>query len=290
VWFPDDPRQTPWSRFLDEVAAADYSWVELGPFGYVPTDPSRLADELSRRGLSLAGGTVGGHGGLQHRANWSALQASARDVMALTGALGGQHLVLLPEGYRNNETGGYIEPAELDSEHWHDLIAGANELGKLAAEEYGISVDFHPHADSHVETQTQIERFLQDSDPRYVSLCLDTGHIAYRRGDNVALVREFPDRIGYAHIKHVDPDVAQAAAEEDIPFGKAVSRGVCVEPPGGDPNAAEVVKALNELGRELFVVVEQDMYPCPFDAPLPIAIRTRTYLNSIGLGKAPSPR
>ena len=34
---------------------------------------------------------------------------------------------------------------------------------------------------------------------------------------------------------------------------------------------------------ELFVVVEQDMYPVDFDRPLPIAIRTRAYLQSVGL-------
>ena len=31
VWFPDDPHQTPWQRFLDEVQEAGYSWIELGP-------------------------------------------------------------------------------------------------------------------------------------------------------------------------------------------------------------------------------------------------------------------
>ena len=43
VWFPDDPRQTPWRRFLDEVVTAGYSITELGPFGYLPTDPVHAA-------------------------------------------------------------------------------------------------------------------------------------------------------------------------------------------------------------------------------------------------------
>src|SRR6202035_2687135 len=29
VWFPDHPRQVPWQRFLDEVQAAGYHWIEL---------------------------------------------------------------------------------------------------------------------------------------------------------------------------------------------------------------------------------------------------------------------
>jgi inosose dehydratase len=42
VWFADDPHQTPWHRFLDELAAAGYRWLELGPYGYLPTDPAGM--------------------------------------------------------------------------------------------------------------------------------------------------------------------------------------------------------------------------------------------------------
>ena len=53
VWFPDDPRQVSWSRYLDEVREAGYALTELGPFGYLPTEPARLRDELEARGLDL---------------------------------------------------------------------------------------------------------------------------------------------------------------------------------------------------------------------------------------------
>ena len=56
VWFPQDDRQPPWRRFLDEVAEAGYEWVELGPYGYLPTDPEQLRDELGQRGLKLSAG------------------------------------------------------------------------------------------------------------------------------------------------------------------------------------------------------------------------------------------
>ena len=70
VWVADDPAQTPWQRFLDEVVAAGYEWVELGPYGYLPTDPQRLGDELAKRALKVAGGTVHGVGGLHNPAHW----------------------------------------------------------------------------------------------------------------------------------------------------------------------------------------------------------------------------
>ena len=46
VWFANDPRQTPWHRFLDEISEAGYEWMELGPFGYLPTDPKTLKQEV----------------------------------------------------------------------------------------------------------------------------------------------------------------------------------------------------------------------------------------------------
>jgi inosose dehydratase len=147
-----------------------------------------------------------------------------------------------------------------------------------------VALQFHPHADSHVETQDQTERFLADTDPRYVNLCLDTGHLAYRRADSVELIRRYPERIGYVHIKQMDPDVVARAEREDLAFGQAVALGASCEPPAGLPDVPSVVAALSELDTEMFVVVEQDMYPVDFDVPAPIAARTRDYLRTVGVG------
>ena len=282
VWFADDPRQTPWQRFLDEMAAAGYHWLELGPYGYLPTDPAQLSDELAKRELTCAGGTVAGVGG-PHK-DFDTVMAETRKVATLTAALGAKNLIFVPvPGYRDDVTGAYHQPASLDADGWKALTSNSNTLGKMLAEEYGLAMRFHPHADYHVETQAQTERYLEDTDPRYVSLCLDTGHLAYRRADVPAIIRKYPDRIGYVHIKQMDPAIADRAAAEDLPFGQAVAQGASVEPPAGRPDVPSVLAALEELDAELFVVVEQDMYPVDFDLPLPIATRTRQYLNSAGL-------
>ncbi|GAA3343723.1 sugar phosphate isomerase/epimerase [Amorphoplanes nipponensis] len=282
VWFADDPRQTPWQRFLDELAGAGYRWLELGPYGYLPTDPAQLRDELDRRELTCAGGTVAGAGG-PHK-DFDAVLAETRKVAALTAALGARHLIFVPvPGYRDDVTGAYHEPAELSPERWRALIDNSNTLGRMLAEEYGLTMQFHPHADYHVETQAQTERFLEETDPRYVSLCLDTGHLAYRGADVPAVIRKYPERIGYVHIKQMDPAIAERAAREDMAFGRAVALGASVEPPAGRPDIPSVLEALGELDADLFVVVEQDMYPVDFDVPLPIATRTRAYLTSVGL-------
>lgn len=285
VWFAQDPLQTPWSRFLDEISEVGYQWIELGPYGYLPTDAHQLGDELARRKLKVAGGTMHGHSGLHRPGDFKVIVDVTKKVAKLTSGVGANHVIFVPvPGYRDDKTGAYLAPPELDDEQWKIMIKATNELGKIILEQYGVRLQFHPHADSHVETQKQTERFLQDTDPRYVSLCLDTGHLAYRRADVVSLIRTFPDRIGYVHIKQMDPKIIAIAERDNLPFGKAVAMGASCEPPQGEPNVEEVSRALQELKAELFVIVEQDMYPTEFDKPKPIAARTRTVLRKCGIG------
>ena len=284
VWFADDPRQTPWKRFLDELPGAGYRWLELGPYGYLPTDPSQLSDELAQRSLWVAGGTMHGLSGLHRPNDFDAIAAQTRRVAALTQAVGGRHLIFVPvPGYRDDVTGAYLAPAVLARGEWRTMIDAVDRLGRIVAEEYGLTLQFHPHADYHVETQEQTERFLDDTDPRFVSLCLDTGHLAYRGADVSALIRNYPDRIGYVHIKQMDPDIVAVAERDNLAFGQAVAMGASCAPPAGVPDIPSVLEALRAIEADLFVVVEQDMYPVDFDVPLPIATNTRIYLNSCGL-------
>jgi inosose dehydratase len=288
VWFADDPRQTPWQRFLDELAGVGYEWLELGPYGYLPTDPARLGDELAGRGLRVSGGTMHGFSGLHRPGDFAEILARTRLVAALTAAVGGRDLVFVPvPGYRDDVTGDYLEPRTLDDDGWKTLVRSTNDLGRALAEEYGLRLQFHHHADSYVETRPQIDRLLADTDPQFVSLCLDTGHLAYGGGDAAALIADHPDRIGYLHIKQMDPAIVARARREDLAFGQAVALGASCEPPAGIPDVPTVVRALDERGRDTFVIVEQDMYPVDFDVPQPIAARTREYLHGCGIGARP---
>jgi inosose dehydratase len=281
VWFPDDPRQVPWSRYLDEVRDAGYAWTELGPFGYLPTDPSRLRDELAARGLSLAGGTVAV--ALQRGREALELAKAACDAeMATIGPQGARHLVILPEGYTDLEGRTTLAPS-LTDEEWQALVSGMSELGRYVAGEHGAVLTFHTHADSHVGTQEEIERFLDDTDPQSVQLCLDTGHVAYCGADNLRLIRDYPDRIAYVHLKQVDTAIRARVQDEGLGFAPAVRLGVMVEPPLGEPDMPAVLDALASLDRHLYCVVEQDMYPCEPERPLPIATRTQEYFAALGL-------
>ena len=283
VWFPDDPNQVSWSRFLDEAVEAGYTWIELGPYGYLPTDPGQLGDELGRRGLRLSGGAV--FAGLHRGADAldQAVEECRLEARLLT-ALGARHLVLLPEQYTDMHSGDATEPGALEPAQWNDLTAGMSELARTLHDEFDVELVFHPHADSHVDTQERVERFLTDTDPEHVALCLDTGHISYCGGDNVEIIERFPERIGYVHLKQVDPAVMTRVREEGLSFAEAVQLGAMVEPPLGVPAMEPLLEVLYGLDVDLFAIVEQDLFPCEPDVPLPIATRTAQYLGGCGLG------
>jgi inosose dehydratase len=280
VWYADDPAQTPWTRFLDEVTEAGYTRIELGPYGYLPTDPERLKDELAVRGLEVTAGTIFEH--LHRKDSWDEVHSKVAAVAELTRAMGAEHLVVIPDFWRDPATGEVTEPAELTAKEWPAYATQVNRLARAVRDDYGLRFQFHPHADSHVDTHANVERFLAETDPDLVTLCLDTGHIAYCGGDSLKLIQDFPERIGYVHLKQVDPEVLDTVRAEGLGFGEAVRLGVMCEPPRGEPAMPPILEALAGLDAEIFAIVEQDMYPCEPDRPLPIATRTLGYLRSCG--------
>lgn len=282
VWFPRDPHQVTWDVYLDEVARAGYVYTELGPQGFMPQDPEQLKDEVAARGLTICGGTV--FAGL-HKGQ-DALDTAKRTFgqeARLLQAVGAKHLVHLPEQWTDLHTGEAVQNAEIDLEQWKNLVTGTDELARYLLQEFGIELVFHPHVDTHVDTQVRIERFLFDTDPQYVNLCLDTGHISYCDGDNIQIVERFPERITYVHLKQVDPAVRARVLAERLPLSEAVKLGVMCEPPYGEPEMPPLLETLSRLERDIFTVVEQDLYPVEPDIPLPIGARTAGYYAGCGL-------
>lgn len=74
------------------------------------------------------------------------------------------------------------------------------------------------------------------------------------------------------------PDSSAQVEAEDLDPVEAVRRGVMCEAPRGVPEMGPVLDAVGSLGRDLYAIVGQDMYPCPPEEPLPIARRTQSYL------------
>jgi inosose dehydratase len=280
VWFPDDPKQTPALRFLDEVAEAGVTWIELGPYGYLPTDPDVLRRELSARGLKVTATFV--MFPFEDCERWDAARDEVASTCELVASLGGAYLLLIDDVYTDLFTGELIHSAGLDDRQWTQLVETVEGISDLAVAA-GLTPVFHPHAETHLEYEPQIERLLADTDSR-LGLCLDVGHHAYRGGDPVAFARRYADRLLYLHLKSVDRDVQRKVEAEGIPFAEAVAIDMFVEPARGAVDFVALRAVLEQIGYDGFGIIEQDMYPAPFDKPLPIAKRTLDYLQGIGFG------
>ena len=221
VWFPDDPRQTPWTRFLDEIAEAGYRWTELGPFGYLPTDPAVLERELSSRGLALAAGFV--KFDLEDPEAWRRAEAELDELATLLRALGADYLVVMDELYTEEATGAARFGPTLDDAGWAQLVATTARVNE-AADRLGLRPVFHPHSQTHVEHEDQIERLLADVDG--IELCLDVGHHAYSGGEPVSFFARHRERIPYLHLKSVDGSCATASRVRSCPSPRR-SRRAC---------------------------------------------------------------
>ena len=282
VWFAEDPKQIPWQRFLDEVAEAGYEWIELGPYGYLPTELNRLRAELDTRGLKVSGTFLMAH--LEDPEAWPGLEAELMGAGELLAGLDAKFLLLIDDLHTDWFTGKQIRPERLEEDGWKRLIDTTHRVAQIAREKFDLQLAYHSSPDSHVAFEDQIEKLLEQTDPELVCLGQDIGHLAYRGVDPVDFVRRHHQRIPYLHLKSVDPQLRKKVEREEIPFIHAVELGMFCELSRGAVDYAAFRELLAEIDFNGWAIVEQDMYPAPFDKPLPIAKHNREYLREIGIG------
>ena len=66
-------------------------------------------------------------------------------------------------------------------------------------------------------------------------------------------------------------------------LSEAVQENIFCEPDVGVVNMEAIMEFLTKFDFDGWAIVEQDIYPAPFDKPLPIAKHTREYLEYIGM-------
>lgn len=279
VWFPENEKQIPWERCMDEMQQAGYEGVELGPWGYFPNDYEALKEELDKRDLKLVAGTVGGN-----YVDDTSIDEMMKTIDQLAPLLlkfpTAKYVVLLVDMYTDLMTGEDVMPRELTQEQWQKVYRNVQRVCDYVRK-FGLIPALHPHVDCYIQTEEQIERVLDNTD---VQLCLDTGHHVYGGGEPISFFKKHYSRIPYLHVKECDMEVKKLMDQNAWSFAKAVSEGIMCEPGKGSINFKELFDYMKETGYNGWVVVEQDLYPVKsFDDPLPIAKRTREYLHSAGI-------
>lgn len=269
-----------YTTFLDELKSAGYEGTELGPYGYLPTDPPALAAELKGRSLALTSAFVP----LRLKEPAAGIE-QARRVASLLQALDARYLVLADALWPERETvAGRVAHSgvRLTNADWQTVAANVRAISDLAAR-FGLRCVFHHHAGSYIETPGEVARLLELTE---VGLCLDTGHYAYAGGDPVEAVRGFGSRIEYLHFKDVDPVRLRAANLAGLSFLDGVRAGVFCELGTGCVLFRELVSALEKLGYDGWAVVEQDVDAAGargrtgVRTPLESACASREYLRA----------
>ncbi|MCI6810998.1 MAG: myo-inosose-2 dehydratase [Lachnospiraceae bacterium] len=165
----------------------------------------------------------------------------------------------------------------LNEQEWKVLCEGLDRLGKIAKEEYGVSLTFHHHMGTVVQTAEETDCLMNKTNPEYVGLLFDSGHFAYCGEDPVDLVSKYVKRIKHVHLKDIRPEVVKRVKEEKMSFLAGVRAGAFTVPGDGCVDFPAIFKVLERADFSGYMVVEAEQDPAKAN-PLEYAIRARKYI------------
>lgn len=234
------------NRVLSEMRGAGLTATELGPDGFLPTDPSELKDVLQQNDLTCVGGFVPAvlfdvdHDPANDLAGpLESLVAAGASVVVLAATTGAD---------------GYDSRPVLDDAQWATLFANLDRLAAIVADR-GLLAVLHPHVGTIVETEDDVDRVLAGSS---IPLCLDTGHLLIGGTDPLELAKAVPSRIAHTHLKDVDAALAAKVRSGELTYTDAVKAGMYTPLGTGDVDIAGIISVLRDNGFDGWFVMEQD--------------------------------
>jgi inosose dehydratase len=144
------------------------------------------------------------------------------------------------------------------------------ELGKRTAD-LGIPLGYHNHLNTLSESPANLDLILENSDPKYLKLELDTAHLVAGGGDPAKAIEKYHDRILFLHLKDVH-DIPADTPKAKYPFE-------FVELGRGHVDLPSVFAALDKVKFHGWAVVELDRVPDKSRTPKESAMISKTYLE-----------
>jgi inosose dehydratase len=260
---------------ISEMALAGFVGCEVG--NKYPRDTKILKKALSLRGLSIASAWFSAFLTSKPFEETAEAFKAHRDFLYEMGA---KVIVVSEQG---NSIQGQMETPLFDKkpvfteEEWDLLIDGLNRLGDLAAEK-GMNIVYHHHMGTGIQTTEEIDRLMEETDPKKVSLLYDTGHLVFSGEDHLHVLNKHINRIRHVHLKDVRIEVANKVREEKMSFLQAVKAGVFTVPGDGVIDFKPVFEALDAAGYEGWFVVEAEQDPAIAN-PFEYALKARQYIR-----------
>ncbi len=272
---PDLGKENTFEQCVSEMALAGFTGSEVG--NKYPKDPEVLKKALDLRGISICN-------------QWFSsfiltkpleeVEAECRAQLSFLKAMGAKIIGFSEQSYSvqgQMDTPIFGHKYVLNDIEWEQLCAGLNYLGKIAKEEYGISLTYHHHMGTVVQSAEETRRLMEGTDPEYVSLLFDSGHFAYCGEDPLEMVTTWIDRIKHVHLKDIRPEVVAEVKAEDKSFLQGVRMGAFTIPGDGCIDFDPIFKVLEEHDYEGYMLVEAEQDPAKAN-PLEYAIRARRFI------------
>lgn len=259
-----DPSVPDGTAVLDEVAAAGYAGIDLGPVGYLGRG-AELAERLASRGLGLAGGylELPFSDSVALASVYSGLDAMLDTFDAVRGAVPGPdpRPTIADAGSDERRAAPGRSSIDrsfgLDAEGWERFGEGLRAV-VARCRDRGYEPTLHPETGTYVEAPWEVEAAMELCD---VGVCLETGHLYVGGGDPASLAREWSGRINHVHVKDAHRAVIDAIVKGGEPHTAIWLCEAFCALGSGDVNLGGVFDALVADGFVGWLVVEQDIFP-----------------------------
>jgi inosose dehydratase len=217
-----------WDTMLDGVAAAGIQDIEItfepadystATRAYGSVDGFRKA--LGSRGLGVVSGYFGGMESATsiEGAAGNDIVAAATEYAEFLAAVGGKFLVT---GMPMRKTRGDRPASFVDLATAGPIADLVNRIG-AATQGSGIQTALHTESHSVLWTPRDVDLFMMLTDPMYVSLCPDTGHIALAGADPVHVASRHRERLVIAHWKDASGPVPLGMPIDEQIFDRQAS-------------------------------------------------------------------
>ncbi len=124
------------------------------------------------------------------------------------------------------------------------------------AKEYDVIPCVHPHNNTMVMYENEIDFIMQNTDPEYVSLCPDTAHLVLGKCDPVKIFKRYIDRIRFVHLKDVIKSTKMKVVEGENKGFEVYSD--FLELGNGNVDFKSIFKLLKENGYDDYLTLELD--------------------------------